>query len=192
MYTAWHSCQGGRYTPLLKGTAPPSYKLAKCLDTWFEHATSLRPQYSLRNVTGFIYPHVPGVSRKCYMRKRTPLRWFPISLTIFNCISVWLDGLCIPTGPSLGSLISESFMDILKHEIFHSNHSLIPHFALRRRYVYGIFYVWTGPSNDSGEFHSFINSLYLSIKLMMEIGGVKLNYLDHEIFVPRGKFTFGI
>lgn len=83
-------------------------------------------------------------------------------------------------------------MDRMESEIFNSNHPLLTHIILWRRYVDDVICIWNGTHKLIQQFLDFINSLYPSIEFTLEIGGEKLNFLDLTITIEDDKYNFEI
>lgn len=94
-------------------------------------------------------------------------------------------------GSPLSPLCADVFMDGLE-KLIHSNHKYCDYLLYWYRYVDDIICLWTGPRTELDEFLSFINSLNSSIQFTMEVGVHRLNFLDLNIDISRGKHDFKI
>jgi len=99
------------------------------------------------------------------------------------------DGLAM--GSPLALLMASVFMDRFEKELFKSSHPLLQYAEYRYRYVDDVLCLWSGGVAQSQDFLQLLNNRYTSIKFTLEIGGVKINFLDLTISIA-GKHEFEI
>ena len=102
------------------------------------------------------------------------------------------EGVGVPIGFPLGSLMGEAFLKKFEEDLFNSMYGGLEHIVYWRRYVDDVLCLWSGPIGALNDFLNHLNTLYPTIKFTMEVGGNCINFLDLTISLCDNRHTFSI